>query len=93
MERRTIRTSDGNRTDRPITMDIMQCWIFSFMLSNVFYDDILIMDISEEVKLISLANNSALVSVSQTSDTLAKMFDSMIEAIDSWKGNYRFQLV
>lgn len=58
------------------------------MLSNVFYYDILNMEISEGVKLISLANDPALLSVSQTSDTLAIMVDSTMDAIDAWKCNY-----
>lgn len=93
MERRIIRTLDGNRTDRPVTRDILQSSIFGFMLLNVFYDDILIMDISEEVKLISLVNDPALLSVSQTSETLVRVVDSIMDAIDAWKCNYRLQLV
>jgi len=93
MKRRTIRISDGNRTYRPVTRDILQSSIFVFMLSNIFYDNILNMDISKEVQLISLANDLDLLSVAQQSDTLARMVDSMMDAIDAWKGNYRLHLL
>jgi len=88
----TIRTSDGNSTDRPVTGGVPQGSVLGPTLWNVFYDDILRMDVPEGVQLVGFADDLALLAVGETSDTLEEVVNTTLDAIDGWMGAHGLQL-
>jgi len=57
-------------------------------LWNVFYDEILRMDVPEGVLLVRFADDLALLAAAQTLDALAGMVNPTLEAIDAWMGDH-----
>ncbi|KAL4121985.1 hypothetical protein QTP88_014400 [Uroleucon formosanum] len=88
----TIRTSDGNSTDKPVTGGVPQGSVLGPTLCNVFYDDILRMDVPEGVQLVGFADDLALLAVGETSDTLEEVINPTLDAIDGWMGAHGLQL-
>jgi len=50
------------------------------------------MDVPEEVQLVVLADDLALLAVAQTPDALASVVNPTLDAIDAWMGNHGLQL-
>ncbi|KAL4134845.1 hypothetical protein QTP88_006546 [Uroleucon formosanum] len=88
----TIRTSDGNSIDKPVTGGVPQGSVLGPTLWNVFYDDILRMDVPEGVQLVGFADDLALLAVGETSDTLEEVVNPTLDAIDGWMGAHGLQL-
>jgi len=88
----TVRTLHGPITTRSITGGVSQSSVLRPILWNVFYDDLLRVEVPEGVQFLSFADDIAVLAVARTAQGLEAVVNPTLATINEWMVRHGLEL-
>jgi len=87
-----VHSLNGGSVQKKVTCGVPQGSVLGPFLWNLFYDEMLNMEVPEGVQLVGFANDLAVLAVARTSKDLEAAVNPTLSKVDAWTSSHGLQL-